>query len=78
MGNPINPIHVRSCTLARCTRKRELVRERMRESACPVRWRDVGNGGHGGNLSTVPNERVGKDMFYLTPPRHISTLNFSE
>ena len=29
---------------------------------------------HGGTTKAPPNERAATDMFYLTPPRHISTL----
>jgi hypothetical protein len=63
----------RSCR-RRCTHKREVL-SKPHAGNLPVGFdeRDVERG-HGETIEAPPNEGVATDMFYLTPPRHISSL----
>src|ERR1700730_4452252 len=66
----------RSCR-RRCTRKREVLSARCGTSACPVRA-GCGNGATVEPLRHRQTKGAATDMFYLTPPRHISTLPNSD
>src|SRR5882672_8789188 len=65
---------VRNCR-RRCTRKREVLSEsRMREICMSGSMSGCGNGAMAEPLRHRQTKEAATDMFYLKPPRHISTL----
>src|SRR6202795_3105281 len=79
IGQPINS---NECPEAADGVARESVRSCPRagcgKSARPVRRAGCGNGAMVEPLRHRQTKGAATDMFYLTPPRHISTLHFSD
>src|SRR5882724_7486857 len=77
----VKPINSNKCSEAADGVARESVKSCPRagcgRSACPVRRAGCGNGVTAEPLRHRQTKGAATDMFYLTPPRHISTLPFA-